>query len=110
MELPTGFDAQDLGEVLDALPSLVAYVDATGVLRYANAAARTWLDLSPAEVVGRPVEELLDEAGCETTRERLTAALGGHAQRFERALPGRGGRARHALIELVPRSRDGRSD
>ncbi|CAI9407703.1 PAS domain-containing protein [Nocardioides sp. T2.26MG-1] len=110
MELPTGFDAQDLGEVLDALPSLVAYVDGAAVLRYTNEASRTWLDRAPAEVVGRPVEELLDEAGCATTHDRLVAALGGRTQRFERALPDRGGRARHALVEMVPRTRGDHGD
>lgn len=107
MELPTGLDAQDLGEVLDALPSLVAYVDAAGVLGYANAATRTWLGREPAEVVGRLVEELLDEAGCPSSHDRLLAALAGRTQRFERTLAVRGARPRHALIEMVPRLRDG---
>lgn len=110
MELPTGFDAEDLGEVLDALPSLVAYVDAAGGLRYANAASRSWLHRTPAEVVGRPVEQLLDEAGCASTHDRLLAALAGTTQRFERSLPLDEGRVRHALIEMVPRCRGDRSD
>ncbi len=110
MELPTGFDAEDLGEVLDALPSLVAYVDAAGAVRYANAASRAWLDRWPAEVLGHPVEQLLEEVGCSTTHERLLAALGGKTQRFERSLPLPDGRVRHALIELVPRCREDRSD
>lgn len=109
MELPIGFDADDLGEVLDALPSLVAYVDATGVLRYSNAASRSWLGRCPEQVVGRSVEELLGEAGCATTHDRLVAALGGRTQRFERSLPLHGGRERHALIEMVPRDRDDRA-
>ena len=110
MELPIGFDAEDLGEVLDALPSLVAYVDAAGVLRYSNAASRTWLDRWPQQVVGRSVEELLDEAGCATTHDRLVAALGGRTQRFERSLTLGDGRVRHALIEMVPRDRADRAD
>lgn len=107
MELPTGFDAQDLGEVLDALPSLVAYVDAAGVLGYANAATRTWLDRTPDEVVGRSVEDLLEDAGCPSSHDRLLAALGGRTQRFERALTASGERTRHALVEMLPRTRDG---
>jgi len=107
MELPTGFDAQDLGEVLDALPSLVAYVDAAGVLGYANAATRTWLDRDPDEVVGRSVEDLLEEAGCPSSHDRLLAALEGRTQRFERALTAPGERTRHALVEMLPRTRGG---
>ena len=110
MQLPTGFDAEDLRDVLDALPSLVAYVDAGAVLRYANAASPSWLGRSPVEVLGRPLEQLLDEAGCPTTHDRLLAALAGTTQRFERSLPLPDGRLRHALIEMVPRCRESRGD
>ncbi len=110
MELPTGFDANDLGEVLDALPSLVAYVDGAGVLRYANDACRTWLDRPPHEVLGESVRDLLDEAGCATTQDHLAAALAGRTQRFERSLPLPDGRVKHALIEMVPRVHDDHPD
>ena len=50
-----GFDAtraEDLAAVLDALPSLVAYIDSSGVNRYANAAAERWLRRPLDTIVG----------------------------------------------------------
>jgi PAS domain S-box-containing protein len=108
-----GFDptrAEDLAAVLDALPSLVAYVDSTGTNRYANAAAERWLRRPRDTIVGSHLRDLLTEEGYLAVEAQLEAALGGEAQVFLRAMPTETGKVTYALTEYLPVRRDGRND
>jgi two-component system, cell cycle sensor histidine kinase and response regulator CckA len=63
-------------QVLDALPDAVATIDATGVVRYANARAHAVLGAAHGSLVGRDAETLLPErlrAAYRVQRERFTA-------------------------------------
>jgi PAS domain S-box-containing protein len=108
-----GFDAtraQDLAAVLDALPSLVAYVDRHGINRYANAAAERWLRRPLDTVVGSHARELLTEEGYVAVQAQFEAALRGERQEFLRAMPTETGKVVYALTEYLPVTRDGRPD
>jgi PAS domain S-box-containing protein len=102
--------ASDLAELLDALPVLVAYVDAAGFNRYANADASRWLRKPVARVRGAHLRELLGEEGYRATQRQIEAALRGEKQEFDRVLLTSDGRIRHAVTSYVPRLRDGRPD
>lgn len=108
-----GFDAtraEDLAAVLDALPSLVAYIDAKGVNRYANAAAERWLRRPLHTIVGAHARDLLTEEGYVAVQAPFEAALRGERQEFLRAMPTETGKVVYALTEYVPVLRDGRPD
>ena len=108
-----GFDAtraEDLAAVLDALPSLVAYIDSSGVNRYANAAAARWLRRPLDTIVGTHARDLLTEEGYVAVQAPFEAALRGERQEFLRAMPTETGKVVYALTEYVPVLRDGRPD
>ncbi len=110
---PPAFDpwsAEDLRELVDALPALVAFIDAAGVDRYVNAAAAHWLRKPAEEVIGTPLSELLGDEGYGIARAQVEAAARGERQEFERVLPTDDGRVTHAVTTFLPRLRDGRPD
>jgi PAS domain S-box-containing protein len=102
--------ALDLAEVLDALPSLVGYVDRHGVNRYSNAAVSHWLRRAPEDVEGASVRELLGEEGYLSVASRIEAAQQGKRQEFMRVLPTADGSITYAQTVYVPRFTDGRPD
>ncbi len=113
LDVTTGFDpssAADLAGLLDALPSMITYIDRHGVSRYANAAAARWLRCPADAVVGRHVRELLTEEGYRAVGGRIEAALRGERQDFVRVMPTDTGKVRYALTEYLPVTRDGHPD
>ncbi|MFZ2012876.1 MAG: PAS domain-containing protein [Nocardioides sp.] len=102
--------AEDLAEVLDALPSLVAYVDRHGINRYANAAATRWLRRPQESIVGSHARDLLTEEGYVAVQAQFEAALRGERQEFLRAMPSETGKVIYALTEYLPVLRDGHPD
>ena len=102
--------AEDLSAVLDALPTLVVYIDREGVYRYANAASAHWLRRPVEDVVGVRVRDLLGEEGYRAVAGRIEAAQRGQPQKFVRVLPTADGTISYSLTEYVPRVTDGRPD
>ena len=93
----------DLRLVADALPMLVAFIDRGLTYRFANETYRDWFDRAPAELVGRTVADLVDEAGLRARRPFIERALAGEAVRMEMAWPWPDGRHRIADIRYAPR-------
>jgi PAS domain S-box-containing protein len=102
--------AEDLTALLDALPSMVVYIDRDGINRYANAAVAHWLRRPVEDVVGVHVRDVLGEDGYRAVAGRMEAAQHGQPQKFVRALPTADGAITYSLTEYVPRLRDGRPD
>lgn len=102
--------ASDLAELLDALPVLVAYVDAGGFNRYANADAARWLRQPVERVLGAHLRELLGEEAYRAAQSQIEAALQGERQEFDGVLLTADGQIRHAVTAYIPRLRDGRPD
>ena len=110
---PPSFDpwsAEDLRELIDTLPALVAYIDAAGVNRYVNAAAAHWLRRPADQVVGTPLPELLGDEGYRVAQAQVEAAVRGERQEFARVLPTDDGQVTHAVTTYLPRLRDRRPD
>lgn len=101
---------EDLSELLDALPSLVAFVGPDERNHYANRASRTWLGREPDEVLGLTVRELLGDEAYAVAARHVEAALRGRRQSFERTVVRPGGEVVVALTVYVPRMRDGAPD
>nr|WP_307736135.1 PAS domain-containing protein [Massilia pinisoli] len=72
--------------VTDHLPALVGYWDADLRCRFANKPYLDWLGRAAADVIGHPMEELMDEEQIDEVRPHLDAVLRGERQFFERRL------------------------
>lgn len=92
----------DLRTILNNLPSMVGYWDRNLHNRFANHAYLEWYGMSPEELRGKHVRELLGEALYEKNLPYLEGALKGQAQLFERTIVDPQGRARHTLASYVP--------
>ena len=93
----------ELRLVADAMPFLVAFVDRELNYRLVNAAYRAWFDLSPREMVGRTIPEVLGEQAYAVRRWAIERALAGEAMQFDRDWPWPDGRRRIADIRYTPR-------
>jgi PAS domain S-box-containing protein len=72
--------------VTDHLPALVGYWDADLRCRFANKPYLDWLGRDAADVIGHPMQELVDEEQIDEVRPHLEAVLRGERQFFERRL------------------------
>ncbi|HEX7686076.1 MAG TPA: PAS domain-containing protein, partial [Burkholderiaceae bacterium] len=92
---------QQLRDITDNLPALVAYIDPGHQYRFANDKYREWLGHDPFTMVGRHVAEVLGESHYQAAKEALDQALRGERSRWSRTLR-RGGRETHLLAEYIP--------
>lgn len=92
---------RDLRTVLDAIPSMIGYWDRDLVNRFANRAYSDWLGLPLSEIVGKPMQDLLDAKLYELNRPHVEAVLRGEMQVFERDIAHQGN-LRHSLATYLP--------
>jgi len=92
---------QQLRDITDNLPALVAYIDLEQHYRFANDTYRAWLGHDPIAMVGRHVAEVMGESTYETLRPYLEKALGGERVQWSRSAR-RQGREIHLLAEYIP--------
>ncbi|WP_373276503.1 hybrid sensor histidine kinase/response regulator [Sphingomonas kyungheensis] len=67
----------ELRRIADAVPMLVSYVDREHVYRFANADYESWFGISPGEVVGKSVREVIGDEAYRTRIKDLDLALTG---------------------------------
>ena len=70
--------------IMDQIPVTVSYIDADLRYRYINRAQRLWLGKDEAEVVDRPVRDVVGDAVFDDIEPRLRAALAGQEIPLER--------------------------
>jgi diguanylate cyclase (GGDEF)-like protein/PAS domain S-box-containing protein len=92
---------QQLRQITDNLPALVAYIDHQHVYRFANAKYREWLGHDPAGMVDRPVGQVAGDPVYATMKPMLDKALAGERVQWQRTSH-RDGRERHLLAEYIP--------
>ncbi|MEP7381761.1 MAG: PAS domain S-box protein [Gemmatimonadota bacterium] len=99
---------RDLRTVIDAVPSMIGYWDATLANRMANRAYAEGFGLSPEQVRGRRLPDLLGPELFEENRLHVEEVLRGRPQRFERELPiSDGSGRRHSQAHFIPDVVDG---
>lgn len=99
------FDA--LRRIADAVPSMLAYWDASQRCVFANRAYRQWFGVSPEALIGRTMRELLGPI-YPLNLPYIEGALRGERQEFEREIPDpAGGPVRHSLAVYLPDIQDG---
>ncbi|MFW5653701.1 MAG: PAS domain-containing protein, partial [Planctomycetota bacterium] len=92
--------------VVNALPMLIAYITPDHVYRYANATYEAWLGLSPEDVVGRTLPDVLGEKSWEVSRKPVERALAGAPQTYDNTMIGPDGSVRAVQVNLVPDAAD----
>ena len=102
-ELRAETGERELRLVADALPVLIAFIDAGYVYRFANAAYQDWFFLPPERIVGRDLRDLLDADAWAARRRYVERALAGEAVHLELVWPRADGSHRDAEIRYLPR-------
>jgi diguanylate cyclase (GGDEF)-like protein/PAS domain S-box-containing protein len=92
---------QQLRDVTDNLPALVAYIDRDHAYHFANEKYREWLGHDPFSMVGRRVPEVLGEDIFVEMKGKIDKALAGERVQWARSVQ-RGGVERHLLVEYIP--------
>ena len=92
---------QQLRDITDNLPALVAYIDHEHVYRFVNEKYGQWLGHEPLGMIGRHVREALGEGLHETMKGHLEKALAGERVQWARSVQ-RDGAERHLLVEYIP--------
>ncbi|HEY0707031.1 MAG TPA: PAS domain-containing protein [Polyangia bacterium] len=88
--------------VVDMVPAMLAYWNADQRCEFANRAYETWFGVTPEEIVGRTMKELLGPI-YELNLPYIQGALRGIPQEFEREIPDpKGGPARYSQANYVP--------
>ncbi|MHC8366774.1 hybrid sensor histidine kinase/response regulator [Pseudomonas sp. ZT5P21] len=93
----------ELQLIINAMPILISYVDSEERFRLNNAAYLDWYGLTPQELYGRTIREVLGEEAYALRAEYITEALAGKTCCFSISTPHRDGSTRQALINYLPR-------
>ncbi len=81
--VPAGGAAQWAAHVVQGAPALITYIDSQRRFRFVNATHRQWLNVDPAQMIGRTVDEVLDPWSMQRAGSCLTQALAGEAAVYE---------------------------
>lgn len=108
MSATTELDASHYRRLLmDRVPSMLAYWDADLRCRFANQAYVRWFGVSPSDLVGRSLRDLLGPELFTLNEPYVRAVLAGQDQTFERVVPGPDGVRRDSLAHYTPDIVDG---
>jgi PAS domain S-box-containing protein len=94
--------AAQLRLVTDAVPALIAYVDADRRYVFNNRAYQEWFGQRPEDVHGRHMRDVIGAAAYERIRPYVDAVLGGQRVQYEADMPYQHGGTRHIHAEYVP--------
>ncbi len=107
---PIGEDAARLAAermafAANALPALIAYVDATGRYVWVNLGYSRWFGRPTEEIVGRHASEILGAEAWAVLRPYVERVLAGEEVTFEHTAVRRAGVSRYLQTSYVPRPR-----
>lgn len=88
--------------VTDAMPALIAYVDASVTYCFTNKAYEDWFNRPRSEINGRPMREVLGGELYDMRAQYVEQALQGQASVFEMTLPVGEQGVQYALATYVP--------
>ncbi|KPU60593.1 sensory box protein [Pseudomonas fluorescens] len=93
----------ELQLIINAMPILISYVDREECFRLNNSAYLDWYGLTPQELYGRTILEVLGEEAYAQRAPYITEALSGRPCSFSISTPHRDGSIRQALMNYLPR-------
>ncbi len=85
------------------MPILISYVDREERFRLNNSAYLDWYGLTPQELYGKTIREVLGEEAYAARAQQIADALAGQPCSFTVQMDHRDGRPRHSLINYLPR-------
>src|SRR3569623_3733957 len=98
---------EPLERLVNALPAMIAYWDATLHCRFANRAYEKWFGVTAEAMLGRNMKEFLGPLFA-LNRPFIEGALRGVEQQFEREIPAPyGGPLRYSQAHYIPDIVDG---
>lgn len=92
---------EQMRQVTDSLPVLIARWDMDQRFRFANRAFQDWLGLEPASLLGRSVREVYGDKAYSGIQQHIEAAMGGQRVVYEREMATPHG-PRHVEVTLIP--------
>jgi PAS domain S-box-containing protein len=98
---------QRLSLVANALPVLIGFIDTDEVYCFANQHYQRWLALTPEQVVGRTLREIVGEEGYVQRKPYIDRALAGEHVSFEAQTAWPDGSVRDNEIHYIPELEDG---
>jgi PAS domain S-box-containing protein len=93
--------ASQLRLIADSMPVLISYVTADAVYRFSNQAHESWFGMTPAQLEGRPLQEVLGSEAWEVVRPRFERAVRGERVFFEAEVPFARG-LRDVAVHYIP--------
>ena len=93
----------ELQLIINAMPILISYVDREERFRLNNSAYLDWYGLTPQELYGKTIREVLGEEAYAARAQQIADALAGKPCSFAVQSDHRDGRPRHSLINYLPR-------
>ena len=94
--------AKQQAVAVEVTPVLLAYIDRHYCFTFANNAFAAWHGLTPQQVTGKQIEEVLDERIYTSMRANMEVAFAGQKLDFEVATSSGGGDSRYLHVSLVP--------
>lgn len=88
--------------IADAVPALIAYIDADRRYRVVNRGYEQWFGLGQEEIIGKTVEEFLGEPAYSVVRPHLETALRGTPAAYAGLLQYRTTTPRHVQTHYLP--------
>jgi PAS domain S-box-containing protein len=92
----------ELRLIIDAVPNLVAYVDADQRFRFANQTYERWYQRPRADIMGKTLQDLLGQEAYRIARPWFERVMRGEAVQFEAAIAPAGLRPRHVQAQYLP--------
>ncbi len=96
-----------LREITDAVPALIAYVDADQRCRFHNRAYQEATGLRSEDILGKSMRELMEPAFYEALRPKVEEVLSGYPVVYERKQRSATGGVRHYVVNYFPRYGEG---
>ncbi len=100
--------ASQLRLITDSLPVLIGYLDKEEKYRFANQAYREWFNTEPANLLGKPVRQIIGAAAYKGVKNYINRALSGERLDFEATMPYRENFVKHIRTSYVPDIKDGK--
>lgn len=96
-----------LREITDAVPALIAYVDADQRCRFHNRAYQEAFGLTSENILGKSMRELMEPAFYEALRPKVEEVLSGYPVAYERKQRTANGEVRYYVVNYFPRYGEG---
>ncbi|CAD6877000.1 PAS domain S-box protein [Methylomonas fluvii] len=93
---------RELQLIMDATPALIAYLDVNFRYVRVNATYEHWFGISPEQVIGRSVPDILGGAAWDMVRPYLERALTGEPVSFDQQIPYGNGKPRWVHATYIP--------